>query len=220
METTFEQQKKQLIEKLERFGYIKNTKVKEAMLKVNREDFVSPDYKRDAYADTPLPIPGGQTVSAPHMHAILLSALKLNSSDKILEIGAGSGILLAYISELVGKNNKIIGIEINRETYEFAKKNLKRTGYLDKIKLVLCDGSLGLSEEAPYDKIVCSASCPEIPKSWIEQLKLGGIIVTPVGAAWKGQELIYLGKTKDGKLIKRNLGDVVFLELKGKYGWK
>lgn len=216
----FEKQRKEVIEHLERMGYIKDPKIKKAMLKVKREDFVDPRYKLDAYVDTPLPIPGGQTISAPHMHSIFLSALKLKPGDKVLEVGAGSGILLAYIKEVVGPKGKVIGVEIVPEAYEFAKKNLEKTNYSKKVKLVLGDGSVGLPEEAPFDKIVCSATCPEIPKPWIEQLKPGGIIVAPVGDPHGHQELVYLEKTKEGKIVKKNLGGVVFVPLRGKHGFK
>jgi protein-L-isoaspartate(D-aspartate) O-methyltransferase len=147
------------------------------------------------------------------MHAIFLSALKLKPGDKVLEIGAGSGILLAYMKEIVGKKGKVFGIEIVRETYEFAKKNLKKTGYWNKVKLILGDGSKGLPKFAPFDKIISSASpTRDIPKAWLYQLKLGGILVTPMGPVYS-QELVYLEKTKEGKIVKKNLGPVIFVEL-------
>ncbi|MHA1743753.1 MAG: protein-L-isoaspartate O-methyltransferase family protein [Candidatus Heimdallarchaeota archaeon] len=153
------------------------------------------------------------------MHAIFLSALKLKPGDKVLEVGFGSGILLAYMREIVGKKGKVVGIEIIPETYKFGKKNLERAGYKD-IKLVLGDGSLGLAKEAPFDRIISSASCPRIPKPWIDQLKPGGAIITPVGPETGEQELVYMEKTEDGKIVKKNLGGVIFVELKGAFGFK
>jgi len=215
----FEKQRRDVVKKLKGIGYIKSEAIEQAMLKVKREQFVWDKYVADAYADTPLPIPGGVTISAPHMHAIFMSSLNLKSGDKVLEVGFGSGILLAYMREVVGSKGKVVGIEFIPETYEFGKKNLDRAGYND-IKLYLGDGSLGVPEEAPYDKIVSGASAPEIPKPWIEQLKPGGIIVTPIGPiTYGGQDLIYLEKTEEGKLIRKNLGGVVFVELKGKHGF-
>jgi len=213
-------QRKEVVKHLERMGYIKDPKIKKAMLKVKRELFILPDYKLDAYIDTPLPIPGGQTISAPHMHAIFMSALKLKPGDKVLEVGAGSGILLAYMKEVVGKKGKVFGIEIVPETYEFAKENLKKAGYSKKVKLILGDGSQGLPKEAPFDKVIASASCPEIPKTMIKQLKRGGILVAPVGGISGEQDLIYLKKTKEGKIVKKNLGGVIFVPLTGKYGYR
>jgi len=215
-----EKARKDVVEHLERMGYIKDPKIKRAMLKVKRESFVLSDYKLDAYVDTPLPIPGKQTISAPHMHAIFMSALKLKSGDKVLEIGAGSGILLAYMKEVVGKKGKVFGIEIVPEAYKFAKKNLKKAKYDKEVKLILGDGSKGLPKEAPFDKIIVSAACPEIPKTLIKQLKRGGILVAPIGGLSGGQDLIYIEKTKKGKIIRKNLGGVIFVPLTGKYGYR
>ncbi|MEM5836557.1 MAG: protein-L-isoaspartate(D-aspartate) O-methyltransferase [Candidatus Aenigmatarchaeota archaeon] len=208
-----DKQRKEMVQFLENCGYIKYPAVKAAMLKVKREDFVLPEYRDKAYSNVPLPIPGNMTISAEHMHAIFLSVLNLKPGEKVLEIGAGSGILLAYMKEIVGEKGEVYGIEIIPETYEFAKKNLKKTGYWNKVKLVLGDGSKGLPEFAPYDKIVSSAAPRErIPKAWVDQLKPGGILVTPLGPPYS-QDLICLEKTKDGKIKKKNLGPVVFVEL-------
>lgn len=216
-----EKMKRDVINHLENMGYIKDKRIKRAMLKVRRELFVSKEYYSEAYIDTPLPIPGGMTISAPHMHAIFMSALKLKPGDKVLEIGAGSGILLAYMKEVVGKRGKVFGIEIVPETFKFALENLEKAGYSKKVKLILGDGSKGLREEAPFDKIISSASSPhKIPKTWIDQLKIGGIIVTPIGATHEHQELYYFEKVSENKVIKKKLGGVVFVQLKGKYGWK
>jgi len=215
----FEKQRKQIVESLERIGYVKTQPVKEAMLKVKREDFVPLEHREESYVDTPLPIPGNATISAPHMHAISLEALKLKPGDKFLEVGAGSSILQAYAYEIIGKKGKVIGIEINKETYEFGKKNLKKAGYRN-IKFILSDGSLGFPEEAPFDAILISAACPDIPKPLIKQLKSGGIIVAVVGSAYGEQQLVSLEKTKEGKFKRKTLLPVIFVPLKGKYGWK
>ena len=216
----FKKQRENLVKHLKNMGYIKSKAIEQAMLKVKREQFVWDRYKADAYADTPLPIPGGVTISAPHMHAIFMSALKLKQGDKVLEIGAGSGILLAYMKEVVGPNGKVYGIEIIPETYEFAKHNLQRARYEKKVKLLLGDGSKGLPKYAPYDKIIASASAPKIPKPWVEQLKTGGIIVTPIGPTGGRQDLIYVEKTKEGKIIRKNLGSVIFVPLVGRFGYR
>ena len=212
----FRYQKEQLIKHLQASGYIKSSKVKGVMLKVPRELFVPENYYELAYADKPLQIPGGQTISAPHMHAIILSELKLKQNEKVLEVGCGSGILLAYLNEIVGK---VVGIEINKQTYEFAKKNLEKSGYRDII-LIHGDGSLGYKKYAPYDKIIVSAASPDIPKPLIEQLKPNGVLIVVIGSLLEGQNLIKITKTKSGKLISKELMGVVFVPLTGKYGWK
>ncbi len=207
-----------LIKNLEVAGYIKSSKVGKAMLKVPREKFIPPEYLNDAYSDIPLPIPGGQTISAPHMQAITLSELDLKEGDNVLEVGAGSGILLAYIREIVGNNGKMVGMEINKETYEFGKNNLEKVGYTDVI-LIHGDGSLGYPKYAPYDKIVVSAASPDIPEPLVEQLKINGTMLIVVNTP-HGQYLVKIKKMKSGRLTKKELFPVQFVPLKGKYGWK
>lgn len=211
--------RKALVKRLEDYGYIKNSKISKAMLKVPREEFVLSEYRENAYDDNPLPIPADATISAPHMHGMYLSAAELKPGDKVLEIGAGSGILLAYVKELVGPKGEAVGVEIVPEVYRFAKNNLEKTGYVKKVQLILGDGSKGL-EKKKFDKILISATAPEIPKTLIDQLKPGGIILAPVGEPYGHQELVSLQKTKDGKLVRKNLGSVIFVMLKGAYGWK
>jgi len=199
------------VEKLEKLGYIGNEEVKKAMLKVKRELFVPRYLKRVAYEDRPLPIPAGQTISAPHMHAMMLTELRLKKGMKVMEIGAGSGILLAYMKEIVGERGKVIGLEIVKEVYEFAIKNLKESGYYGKVELILKDGKEGYEEEAPYDRIVSSAAARKIPSSWKEQLKDGGILITPVERfGW--QELILLEK-KGNKYMTEKICPVSFVPL-------
>lgn len=213
----FERKRKEMVERLKELGYIKDKRIEKAMLKVKRELFVPPEYREDAYVDTPLPIPGNATISAPHMHCIYLHALELKEGEKVLEVGFGSGILLAYIKEIIGKKGRVIGIEINPETFKFGKENLRKAGYKG-IKLILGDGSKGLEKEAPFDKILISAACPEVPKPLIEQLKPGGFLIAPVGGISGGQELIRLRKNE--KIKEESLGSVIFLPLVGEYGFK
>lgn len=211
--------RKQLVRNLLYSGYIKSSTVKKAMLKVPRELFVPEDYYDRSYEDIPLPIPGGQTISAPHMHTITLSELKLKRGEKVLEIGAGSGIILAYIREIVGPKGKVVGVEINKETYNFAKANLENANYRDII-LIHGDGSLGYPKYAPYDKIVVSAGAPDIPKPIIGQLKPNGILLIIIGSPFGEQNLFKIKKTKTGKLIRKEILPVIFVPLKGRYGWK
>lgn len=215
----FEEKRKALIERLEDYGYIKNPKIKKAMLKIRRDDFVLPEHRGSAYDDSPLPIPADATISAPHMHAIFLSAADLKSGDKVLEIGAGSGILLAYMKELVGPKGEVMGVEITPEVYRFAKNNLEKARYDKKVQLILGDGSKGVDKKR-FDKIIISATCPEVPKPLIKQLKAGGMIIAPVGEQYSHQELVCVQKTKQGKLVMKNLGGVVFVPLRGEHGWK
>ncbi len=208
-----------LIKNLLRLGYIKSPKVKMALLNVPRELFVPEESYYQSYVDEPLAIPGSQTISAPHMHAITLSELKLRRAEKVLEVGAGSGILLAYIQEIIGKRGKVVGIEINNHSYNFAKNNLEHAGYKNII-LIHGDGSLGYPKYAPYDKIVISAASPDIPKPILEQLKPGGILLIVIGSPYGEQNLVKIMKTKTGKLVKKEILPVIFVPLKGEYGWR
>ena len=215
----FTEQRKRLVENFKNSGILRSSAVERAMLKVRREDFVLPHYKKDAYLDVPLPIPGGATISAPSMHAICLEKLQLKPGEKFLEVGAGSGIVEAYARELVGRGGKVIGVEFIEETYKFGLKNLHNAGYSD-VKFILGDGSKGLPKEAPFDKILISAACPDIPKPLVDQLRVRGIIVAVVGPPYGDQELVYFKKLSNKKFIRRNLLPVIYLPLVGEYGWK
>src|SRR3989338_1508019 len=193
----FVKQRRNVVTSLERLGYLTDPAVRRAMLKVRREDFVPEEYFASAYIDTPLPIPGCGTISALHMHAISLSALKLKPGEKFLEIGAGSGILLAYAKEIVGMKGKVFGNEV---------------------KMVHGDGSQGLPEQAPFDKVLISAASPNIPEPIKNQVKVGGIVVAVIGPPRGDQELVYFEKKKDGNWKKKNLGGVIYVPLLGKYG--
>lgn len=214
----FENEREKLVEHLEAMGKLKDKEIKKAMLTVKRELFILPEYFEQAYTDMPLPVVGKATISAPHMYVIMFEAIKLKKGEKVLEIGSGSGYGAALIREITGSEGEVFTVEIEKEVHEFAKKNLKKAGYKD-VKAVLSDGSVGYEKEAPYDAIIVTAACPEIPKPLIDQLKVGGRLIAPVGGISTGQELFYLYKTEKG-IQKKNLGSVVFLPLKGKFGWK
>lgn len=222
MADKFEDQRKSLVERLENYNYIRGknaAKIKRAMLKVKREDFVLPEYRINSYQDTPLPIPSDSTISAPHMHAMYLSAIDFKSGDDVLEIGAGSGILLAYVKELVGTRGKVTGIEIIPEVYRFAKTNLEKSGYDKKIEVILGDGPKNL-EKKKYDKILVSAACPKIPVQLLDNLKSGGELIAPIGEPYGDQELIAVKKPKKGDPAVKRIGSVAFVPLRGEYGWR
>jgi len=209
---------KKLVREYKTCGYLKSKKVEKAFIKVKREFFVPEEFKEQAYTDVPLPIPGGVTISAPHMHVICLEELDFKRGEKFLEVGAGSGIFLAYAYEIIKDKNKVFGIEINEEAYRFGLMNLERSGYRDKVKLILGDGTLGLPEEAPFDKILISAAAPDFPKPLVNQLKVGGIILAIIG--YTEQYLVKGIKKRENKIERKVVLPVVFLPLKGKYGWK
>ena len=214
MSNTLEQQKKKLIEKLIFQDIIKTDKVKKAMLQTPRELFISENQKNQAYLDTPLQIENNQTISAPHMVAIMAEALDLKPSQKVLEVGAGSGYHAAVTSKIIGEKGVVYSIERHKELAERAIKNIKNAD-IKNIKIIIGDGSEGLAKYAPYNRIYVTCASPEIPKPLIKQLKDPGKILIPVGYTYC--DLILFEK-KQGKVIEKNLGACAFVPLIGKYG--
>lgn len=156
---------------------IRDERVLEAMLRVPRHEFVPPSVQADAYADMPLPIGSGQTISQPYIVAAMLEALEIRQQDRVLEIGTGSGYMTAILAELAAE---VISIERHAELAERARATLARLGY-SNIKIVVGDGSQGYPPTAPYDRIVASAAAPGIPRALTEQLKEAGRMVIPIG---------------------------------------
>ena len=196
-------------------GVLSSEKVITAFKKVRREQFVPERLKEAAYEDTPLPLLGGQTISAPHMVAKMTEELDVKSGQNILEIGTGSGYQAAILSVL-NQKGKIFTIELSPELAECAKNALRE---FENVRVFSGDGSLGLPEYAPYDRIIATAGCPDIPKPWIQQIKDGGKIVAPVGGVYE-QRLVLVEKRK-GKIIEKDLNfPCVFVSLRGVYGQK
>ena len=215
------QQRREMVFRYEAMGYIHSVNMMEAMLKVPREEFMHPSYKNFAYEDHPSPIPGDgmQTISAPYMYPATYEPLDLKMGDHFLEIGAGSGYGAALASELVGQKGEVTAIEINSDTYHFARANLDRTGYKD-VALVLGDGSLGYPLKAPYDSISVTAASPDFPPPLIEQLRAPGKMIAPIGSpSIYGQDFVLMEKKLDSSLTKRVLMKVAYVPLLGKYGW-
>lgn len=187
-----------------------------------REEFMAPSYRDYSYIDQPFPIPGDgrQTISAPYMYPVFYEPLGLRLGERLLEVGAGSGYGAALARELVGPEGLIVSIEINPTTYNFARENLKRTGYYDVV-LVLGDGSLGYPEMAPYDAICVTAACPDIPRPLIDQMDAPGRLIAPVGGSYSlyGQDLVLLKKDIEGGMEKRTLMKVSYVPLTGKHGY-
>ncbi len=218
----FSDQRKQMVRRYKRAGYIKTDSMAEAVLRVPREEFMDPSYADYAYVDQPFPIPGDgrQTISAPYMYPVFYEPLELKPGERLLEIGAGSGYGAALAWELVGPTGLVVSIEINETTYRFARENLKRTGY-DGVILLLGDGSLGHADEAPYDAICVTAACPEIPDPLLDQLRAPGRLMAPVGDSHSffGQDLVLLEKDGKGQIRRRTLMKVSYVPLTGEYGW-
>ncbi len=187
-----------------------------AMDRVPRHFFIPINLKSAAYNDSPLPIAEKQTISAPHMVAIMCDFLEINKGDRILEIGTGSGYNAAVLAELTGPEGKIYSIERFPSLAQSAKENLLRAGYKN-VEVIVADGSAGYEEQAPFDRICVTSAAPSVPKPLIEQLKENGIMVIPVGQYT--QSLVLIKKHADGLIEKTERGGVIFVPLVGKYGF-
>jgi protein-L-isoaspartate(D-aspartate) O-methyltransferase len=159
------------------------------------------------------------------MVSIMNEALQLEVGQKILEVGAGSGWHSATIAEIIAPRDAprsewgyVFTLEIVQALASNARKNIMNAGYGDRVKIINADGSKGYAEKAPYDRIVVTAAAPKVPEPLIDQLKLGGIMLIPVGSVSLFQNLLKLTKEPEGKIKQENLGGVAFVPLTGEYG--
>jgi protein-L-isoaspartate(D-aspartate) O-methyltransferase len=195
-------------------GRIKESVI-DAMSRVPRELFVPDHLVIRAYDDTPLPIAHNQTISAPHMVAIMCDLLDLGEGMTVLEVGGGSGYHAAVMANLVGPRGHIYSVERIAELAGLARKNLE-SARIKNVTVIEADGSIGLPEHAPYDRISVAATAPYIPEPLKQQLKIGGKMVLPVGRNY--QELLLVTR-KNGSVTEEKMG-VVFVPLIGEQGFK
>ena len=211
----YNDQRIKLIKKLKLEGRITSGTVEKAFLETPREKFVSDDLKNCAYLDTPLQIGKGQTISAPHMVAIMCEALDIKKRQKILEIGAGSGYHAAIVSKLVGEQGYVYTIERFVSLAKKARENLENIG-IKNVTVELGDGSEGLAKYAPYDRIYVTCAAPKIPSALIEQLKNNGKMLIPVGSKISRLELI---EKKGNETRSTEICGCAFVPLVGKNGY-
>ncbi len=211
--------REELVDRLLSYGYIKSDEVKKAMLKVPREEFMPPENRQYAYKDQPLPIGKGQTISAPHMVAIICETLALEKGMKILEIGAGFGYNAAVVAELIGPDGHLFTTERIESLAKSAEDNLKRAGYDKCVTVIHTDGTRGFKEKAPYDRIYATASAPKVPEPLKEQLKIDGRLLTPIGSQSYLQELICIHRVAEDKYESHKLGGVAFVPMIGEHCW-
>jgi len=185
--------------------------VAQAMRSVPREAFVPPALRDRAYQDSPLPIGAGQTISQPYIVAVMSHLAGVESGDRVYELGTGSGYQAAVLGAM---GVEVYSVEIMPELAERAAATLARLGY-DNVHVRAGDGYLGWPEAAPFDAVVVTAAHPKIPEPLVEQLKVGGRLVMPVGAVHEVQQLTVLTKQPDGSLQERALLPVRFVPLTG-----
>jgi protein-L-isoaspartate(D-aspartate) O-methyltransferase len=193
---------------------VSSPRVLEAMLSVPRHEFVPAEFQSDAYADKPLPIGEGQTISQPYIVGAMTEALELTGAERVLEIGAGSGYQAAVLSLLA---SEVITVESQTQLALAGQERLTDLGYTN-VHVHNGDGSAGFPDAAPYDAILVTAAAPEIPWVLAAQLSEGGRLVIPVGSQ-ENQELLQARK-ENGELKTRVLFDCRFVPLLGRYGWR
>jgi len=186
-----------------------------AMREVPREAFVDEGMRELAYEDHPLPIAEGQTISQPYIVAYMTEALELSGTDRVLEIGTGSGYAAAVLSRIVAT---VHTVERLADLANSARRRLEMLGYTN-IVVHDGDGTLGWPEHAPYDAIVVTAAAPQVPKSLLAQLAIGGRLVIPVGPHLDLQTLVRVRRTGEHDYRNEELCGVRFVPLIGAAGW-
>lgn len=212
-EREYEEERRRMVDILRRQGVSES--VLEAMMHVKRHLFVPSHLSDQAYTDYPLPIGEGQTISAPHMVAMMCDYLALKKGEKVLEIGAGSGYHAAVIAELIGEKGHVYSVERIKWLVKYSRENLKRAGYT-QVTVTSGDGTLGLPEHAPYDKISVTCAAPDVPPPLLEQLKVDGKMIIPIG---RYMQELYLVNKRNGIERERKC-DVLFVPLVGRYGFR
>ena len=211
------EERARLVKALQGEGYLRDPRVAEAMLRVPREHFLREE-RDEAYRDTPLPIGSGQTISAPHMVAMMTEALDLGPGMRVLEVGTGSGYHAAVVAEVLGPSGKVFSVERVPELAERARASLASAGYpAGRVEVVVGDGSLGWPAEAPYDRAYVTCAAPSLPAAILGQLRPDGLLLAPVGDRLL-QHLI-LARVGQGGVETKDLGRCVFVPLVGAHGF-
>lgn len=201
--------RKRMVEEQIRARGVRNLRVLEAMETVPRHEFVPEPYRRSAYADTPLPIGLGQTISQPYIVALMTELAEPERNHRILEVGTGSGYQAAVIAGLV---REVYTIEILPELAGTARERLTRLG-VKNVVVREGDGYLGWPEKAPFDGILVTAGATEVPQPLVDQLKSGGRMIIPVGRTADSQVLRVIEKNSEGRIRTRDVLPVRFVPL-------
>lgn len=209
----FDSQRRQMVKDQLQARGITDARVLQAFLTVPRHLFVPKQAEHEAYADRPVPIGGGQTVSQPYIVALTAQLLRLQGHERVLEIGTGSGYQLAILAQLA---LEVFSVERLPGLAEQARARLERLGYLN-VHMTYGNGSVGWAEHAPYDAIVVGAAAPSIPQPLIEQLAERGRLVIPVGP--RQSQILTLVEKHGGTLHMRQITSCVFVPFIGEYGW-
>jgi protein-L-isoaspartate(D-aspartate) O-methyltransferase len=210
----FEKERMRMVDEQIAGRGVKDERVLAAMRKVPRHEFLPEAIRGMAYEDSALPLGEGQTMSQPYMVAIMTELLELKGTERVLEIGTGSGYQAAILAELC---EKVYTVERIKPLADTARLALDRLGYRT-VAIKVYDGTYGWKEMAPFDAIVVTAGSPDVPAPLVEQLKEGGKLVIPVGERY-GQLLVRMVKTAEGVITEKSIR-CMFVPLIGNHGWK
>lgn len=192
---------------------ITDRRVLDAMLKVPRHEFVPASIRDIAYTDQALAIGHGQTISQPYIVALMCQLLEVESHHRVFEVGAGSGYQAALLGQLAAE---VYSVDLVPDLVDAAARLVERLGY-ENVHIIAGDGTLGLPEKAPFDRIIVAAAAPDIPPPLIDQLAPGGRLIAPVGDRFL-QRLVVLTRTAEGVQSRNSIG-CVFVPLLGRHGW-
>ena len=206
----FERRRERMVERLRERGLAESERTADALRAVPRHEFVPAGRRSEAYRDRPLPIGEGQTVSAPHMVAVMVERLDLTPGDEVLEIGTGCGYHAAVTAEVVGEEN-VYSVEYVPELADRARETLNRLGY--DIAIRTGDGHDGWPEHAPYDAAYLTCAAEQVPPAVVEQVRPGGRVLAPVGG--HRQRLVLLRVDEDGETDRERFGGVRFVRMQG-----
>ncbi len=204
-----------MVRNLQENAGITDTQVLAAMNAVPRHDFVQEAFRMQAYEDRPLPIGYGQTISQPSTVALMTQLLRVEKGMRVLEIGTGSGYQAAVLAYL---GCRVYTVERIPELFAATRVLLTQHMKIKNIYMKKDDGTLGLPEAAPYDRILVTAGGPEIPKPLVRQLDEGGIMLIPVGEQKRAQRLMQV-RRENGSVLVKDMGSAVFVDLVGSHGW-
>ncbi len=200
-----------MVRYLMEIGALKSSGIIRAFRAVDRVNFVPRAYASYAYEDNPIKTVGDSTISQPYTVAVMVEELGPKTGDKILEVGTGSGYNACILAECVGPEGRVVSIEMDRKVAEFGSANIKEAKVVN-ITLVEEDGFRGYPELAPYDRIVYTCAIPEVPKEVLEQMKVGGRIVAPVGDG--PQMLTSITRVSEAEFVKKEMGYFKFVPVK------
>ena len=213
--TDFAELRAQMVERQIAGRGISDTALLDAFRAVPRELFVPPEHVSQAYGDHPLPIGCGQTISQPYIVALMIEAAAIGPSDRVLEVGAGSGYAAAVIGRLAAH---VVAVERKPELAAAARDRLARLAY-SNVEIVEGDGSLGWPARAPFDAVLAAASGSHVPDALVDQLAPRGRLVMPVGGQMWTQKLVKVTRLADGETRRETLCKVRFVPLIGEQAW-